>query len=307
MQFKNYTMIFLFLVCISAQAQKSKNVKYTFHTTDLANFIKIFRTVDSANRIQVFQTEYLDKGTAGLQNYAALRFEKAAGLVERIYNSQKFYTKFCETIEKTDFAAIEKSAKQAIDKFLKLYPNAVVPDIYFLVGGLGNGSTLGEKGLLIGLDSYLLCFEDKTKIVDIEAVIAHELIHFNQSFLKDASLIEGNLLAQIIKEGNADFIGELISGKVAYCILEAYQYGEKNLKALWADLQKDMEQKAATDKWLYNEQPDRPASLGYFMGYKITKAYYDKAKNKKKAIHTILNLKADEFDKFLEDSGFRVE
>jgi hypothetical protein len=43
------------------------------------------------------------------------------------------------------------------------------------------------------------------------------------------------------------------------------------------------------------------------MGYKITKAYYDKARNKKKAIQEILNIKPDGFYDFLIKSGYAGE
>ncbi|TMI66321.1 MAG: hypothetical protein E6H07_10615 [Bacteroidetes bacterium] len=49
----------------------------------------------------------------------------------------------------------------------------------------------------------------------------------------------------------------------------------------------------------------RPKDLGYWMGYKITKAYYTKATDKTKAIQEILNIK--DFTSFLADSGYNGE
>jgi uncharacterized protein YjaZ len=285
----------------------SQNAKYKIYTSDVANFIRIFNTVDSTNRITTFQSEYLDKGSDGLKDYASLRFDSAAGLVERIYGSPKFYQKLLETLTNTDFNALSKSFQVPINKFIRLYDRAIIPNIYLLVGGIGNGSTPGKTGLLIGLDSYLLCFKDRSKIVGLDAGIAHELIHFNQSFIANdslASLIDNNLLAQIIKEGSADFLGELLSGKVEHCNLEMYQWGEAHIKQLWSELKIDMKDSTKISKWLYNDQPDRPRSLGYFMGYKITKAYYNKAKDKKQAIKEILNIRHDKFYEFLAKSGY---
>jgi hypothetical protein len=54
--------------------------------------------------------------------------------------------------------------------------------------------------------------------------------------------------------------------------------------------------------WLYSSAPGRPNDLGYWMGYKITKAYYDQAADKKEAIHNIFRIK--NFEKFLEQSGY---
>ncbi len=304
-----------FLICcllttIYVSAQKKQAPNYKIVTTDVANFIRIFNSVDSANRITTFQSEYLDKGSDGLKNYATLRFESAAGLVERIYGSPDFYKKLIVTLTNTDFDAISKSCEVPINKFRRLYNGATIPNIYLLVGGLGNGSTPGKTGLLIGLDSYLLCFTDRSKIVNLHNGITHELIHFNQSFIANdslSSLIENNLLAQVIKEGSADFLGELLSGSVEYCNLEMYQWGEKHTQQLWAEFKEDIKDSTKISKWLYNEQPDRPMSLGYFMGYKITKAYYDKANNKKQAIKEILNISHDKFYEFLEKSNYNGE
>lgn len=293
---------------INAQTKNSKT--YNVCTSDLTNFVRIYSSVDSVNRINVYQTEYLDKGSVGLKDYASLRFDNAGGLVERIYGSSKksiFYQNLCTTIQRTDFEAMKKSFRTSIDGLKNLYPQAVVPDVYLLVGGLGNGSTPGKTGLLIGIDSYLLCFDDRSVIQDLDATVAHELVHFNQSYLAHDSLIEHNLLAQVIKEGSADFIGELISGRVEHCNLKMYEYGEAHCKELWKDFQKDLAQNTNIDRWLYNDQPDRPASLGYFMGYKITKAYYNKAKNKKQAIKEILTIPPSGFESFLQKSGYDGE
>jgi uncharacterized protein YjaZ len=292
---------------VNVFAQTKQNHNYKIYTTDVANFIRIFSSVDSINRINAFQSDYLDKGSEGLRDYATLRFDSAVGLVERVYGAPNFYKKLIVTLTNTDFKTLSKGLKAPINKFISLYADATVPNIYLLVGGIGNGSTPGKTGLLIGLDSYLLCFEDRSKFVGLDAAVAHELIHFNQSYLNKDSLIANNLLAQVIKEGSADFLGELISGSVEHCNLKMYQWGEAHLKQLWSELTVDIQDSTKIDKWLYNDQPDRPRSLGYFMGYKITKAYYDKAKNKQKAIQEILNIKPDGFYDFLIKSGYSGE
>jgi hypothetical protein len=38
------------------------------------------------------------------------------------------------------------------------------------------------------------------------------------------------------------------------------------------------------DGWLYSSSPSRPYDLGYWMGYKITKAYYDRMEDKQKVM-----------------------
>ena len=56
--------------------------------------------------------------------------------------------------------------------------------------------------------------------------------------------------------------------------------------------------------WMYEGKVvnGRPADLAYFVGYRITQAYYDKAADKKIAIATIMNF--ENADKLLNDSGY---
>ena len=57
--------------------------------------------------------------------------------------------------------------------------------------------------------------------------------------------------------------------------------------------------------WLYQGDrvpPGRPADLGYWMGYKISKAYYDRASDKRGAVKEILLFKDPKA--FLEASGY---
>ena len=58
-------------------------------------------------------------------------------------------------------------------------------------------------------------------------------------------------------------------------------------------------------EWLYNGlDPKRgyPQDLGYYIGYKICEAYYNKAINKKQAVKDILEIQ--DFKLFLANSGY---
>lgn len=56
--------------------------------------------------------------------------------------------------------------------------------------------------------------------------------------------------------------------------------------------------------WLYNGDSvkDRPADLGYFIGYRITEAFYDRAPDKEKALEAIFHVQ--DFKAFLQDSHY---
>ena len=111
------------------------------------------------------------------------------------------------------------------------------------------------------------------------------------------------LLKGVMVEGMADFMGELISGNTANDRLLRYTNGRE--KQIWADFKKEMYLNRSYN-WIANanqETEQKPADLGYWVGYRICKAYYERAPDKKQAIYDLLHLK--DYKKLYEDS--RVE
>ena len=107
---------------------------------------------------------------------------------------------------------------------------------------------------------------------------SHEIIHWQQKGKPNS------LLGATISEGAADFVGEKLSGGLS----TAYQhnYGDKHQKLLWQLFKKDI-QNDDYSQWLYNGSNRKltvPADKGYYIGYKICEAYYNKMADKKKAI-----------------------
>jgi hypothetical protein len=47
---------------------------------------------------------------------------------------------------------------------------------------------------------------------------------------------------------------------------------------------------------------DRQSDLGYWMGYRITKSYYDRSPDKRKALNDIFHIR--DFGRFLVESGY---
>lgn len=72
--------------------------------------------------------------------------------------------------------------------------------------------------------------------------------------------------------------------------------------ALWEDFQQVMN---GSDNagWLYaSRAEDEPADLGYWIEYRITRAYYERAAEKREAIREILTIR--DFSAFLAASGY---
>jgi uncharacterized protein YjaZ len=178
-------------------------------------------------------------------------------------------------------------------KFQQLYPA-----VYFVIGAKNTGGMGFRGGLSIGAEMFGKSDGKITPRLDldlIDDVVVHELVHFQKRYASDNSL-----LAQSIREGSADFLCELVTN--THANQDIYEYDNTHERELWNEFKTRMD-KADWSGWLYYQRDkSRPKDLGYWMGYKITKAYYDKASDKSKAITDILTIQ--DFKKFLADSGY---
>ncbi|HEX8286686.1 MAG TPA: DUF2268 domain-containing putative Zn-dependent protease [Pyrinomonadaceae bacterium] len=333
------TTALYFVVCamtIFAQINETKlNTdpnKTKFVTSDIDNFWRAFdlaaKESERQRKIAIFQTEYLDKGSIGLQDFLRLRIKSAKDLVDIIELLPRFYSSVRPSTLRV--AEMENEMRKSLLKFKQIYPEAVFPDVYFVIGIANTGGTASKNGLLIGTELYGATINTprdefpalfKTFLPDVKEAnelnhlvskaldtalkpieklpftVAHESCHFNQNYPKQTTLLEKS-----IQEGACDFIAELTAGEVINPSLKIY--GDQNEAKLWKDFQMEMNGKDLS-KWMYNsfKIKDRPGDLGYYMGYKISKEYYRNAKNKQSAVRDILNIK--DFDAFFEKSLYR--
>ena len=143
-------------------------------------------------------------------------------------------------------------------------------------------------------DTYL----DSVSLAGTTApLIAHALVHFQQNNWPD----DPSLLKAVLIEGMADFIGELITGQKNNEGLYKWTRGRE--MQLWRDFNNDMYQ-AKTEEWINNkdrETADKPANIGYWIGYQICQAYYENSKNKQQALYDMLHI--DDYKKFYEKSN----
>ena len=312
------TFIILFSSAVSlAQStprlnQSPKLVKFV--TSDIGNFWRAYdlaaSETDREKRIAIFQAEYLDKGSAGLRDFLRLRIKSAAGLVSTIDRMPKYYASIRpQTLQ---VQRKENQMRAAFKKFKSIYPEAVFPDVYFLIGVASSGGTTGPSGLLIGTEMYGKTASTPmdelsawlkavlSNVDQVPAIVAHESCHYNQRY--NSGLDQRHLLGKSLQEGACDTIGELISGRNVNEHLKVY--GRTHATEIWRDFEADM-YKPDISKWIYNAvtAKDRPADLGYYVGYLITQAYYNQAKDKKQAVYDILNIQ--DARAFYEASGVR--
>jgi hypothetical protein len=270
-----------------------------FHTEDIINFWKVFDATNPNFSATAFQEKYIDIGSKGLKGFVKNRIENGNHLARVVKDNLVYY----EAIRESSLSIDNKKERfyECFSNLKKIYPEAEFPDVYFVIGAKNSGGTSFGDGLIIGAEMFGKGKNDFKPVLDIDyvdEVVAHELIHFQQNYASS-----NTLLSQCIREGAADFICELIAG--SHSNTKIYEYGNAHSKELWNEFSSQMNG-SDWGNWLYSSKDkSRPKDLGYWIGYKITKAYYDKAGDKTKAIKEILNIQ--DFNSFLSNSGYNGE
>jgi hypothetical protein len=260
--------------------------------SDLALFWRAYDQAKPENNLIVYRDEYFKKGSVGLQEFLRSKIGNSCNLVTAIDAAPKYYAAL-----RAQSAKVENYKPQMLASFKKLkeiYPDARFPNVYFVIGRMNAGGTATVKGLLIGFEMYgktddaslaeLSGWKKSSvgRIEEIPFIVAHELVHYQQKNALIASLFGGDvsLLGKSLSEGGADFVGELIAG--GNINPQLHEYGNRREKQLWLEFKKEMNGSEASN-WLYqgDKAKDKPADLGYYVGYKIAESYYNKGKGQK--------------------------
>ncbi|PRY85154.1 DUF2268 domain-containing putative Zn-dependent protease [Mongoliibacter ruber] len=310
---------FLFLVCFVCLQQKAFSQVYPpiiIHS-DIDRFWIAFDQLQNAKSSQdtldILQQLYFDKGSVGLKKFAKAKDINSQSLALQIRKAPEFW----KSIRPNTY--LVKNYNDEISDQIELYRETLRrfknPYICFAIGALGAGGTVYDGWLLIGAE--MVTTDSLTNIFQLtdwhRAVLpksnkileftAHELVHTQQRFGLGylLSYFRNKLLTMTIVEGAADFVSEKITG---LNINESiYPYGYENEKELWQAFSSEMYGNDISN-WLYNgnKSKERPADLGYFIGYRICEAYYNQAENKEKALNKIV--KTNNYRRLLKKSGY---
>ncbi len=279
-------------------------------TSDIPNFWRVFDKVSLKDAAELFQREYFDTGSAGLHDFVESRIENGRSLASTVAARPRYYAAIRATTLAVDQTpAIKEAIRASFHRLKDIYPDAVFPDVYFVIGPMNSAGTVSSNGLLIGVEmnarSESTPVDELTKweravtgqIANLPHIVAHELIHIQQPHESTKT----TLLQQALIEGGADFMGEMISGGIINRVQRSY--GDAHEQALWVEFQKEMR---GTDfsHWLFqgDHAKDRPADLGYYVGYKICEKFYRRAIDKREAVRRILNI--TDAEAFLKESGY---
>ncbi|MFZ1495508.1 MAG: hypothetical protein WAS72_00545 [Saprospiraceae bacterium] len=306
---KKYLLFFLTLLCTTTI--KAQTV---FHIKDIENFYQAFdslnTTTDIEKQIAFVQKIYLDKGSLGIKyaiNHSVDGHIKATAKhwTEFMLNAKENFIRIRTYFE--NLPSQMKILEPKFKFFKEQYPDFKDGNVYFIIGLGMFGGRPEQEGPNLFIGCELLANDKPDWAVSI---VLHEYVHTLQKLSYDA------LLAHSLNEGACDFIAELINQK---SLTETYPngyiaFGNKNEKAVWKEYKKfiNSNEKGKFFDWLYgikgrNINGVQVNDLGYFIGYRICKSYYDNATDKKQAIKDIIEMDVSSDEKareFLIKSGY---
>ncbi len=262
---------------------------------------------------------YIEKGSFATKDYYHKRYENIDNMYRQMIQATPAHYKYTERFLNRDkIQSLKSEMLRIMQRLSEIYPHAVFPKVYLVPGILSGNGTQTELGLFAAAEMFVKSEEMPTNNLtgwqmdaiaspsNMIFVTAHELIHFQQSYSDEKN--NNNLLGKVITEGVCDFMVELLSGDIN--TLDAvriekinYLGNSKNLSLVLAEFKKGMYLKDLS-KWMYNGggKQEWPSDMGYALGYKICKSFYDKSKNKNEAIAELL--RTNSFEKILAGSEY---
>ena len=259
------------------------------HIEDVAAFYKLYDAANGHPTADQVQHEYLDPGSDGLHNLAKVRNVTGARIADNIAKHPEVYSDARQCM--AALPRVRQRVGVALRQLGRLYPDARFPPVTIAVGRgkpVGVGSPV--TGLQIGLEALCAVKWMDPNVEDrFVRIIAHEYIHVQQAAaLNDDE--HPTLLERSLIEGAAEFGAELLTGQPG-------EATSAQMKALTQGHEKEIEiaflaDEDSTDlsKWLDNSSYDKQGDLGYWVGYRIAKSYYQHASDKRRALREIIEM-----------------
>lgn len=306
-------LILIVVAYFSFWIQNENPRETQFVATDIDNFLL---TLNSSSHGQIDASQldaiYIQNGSKGLQAYLPGRIQNGTFLSSQVNKNWDHYASIREIPDQ--LGSIEQEIIGYLESFESLYPDAVFPPIYYVVGALNSGGSTSMDGIIIGIemfarkdsistDNFTEWQKQSVKKLDkLPVTVVHELVHIQQNRNLRNLFQQGNLLNSSIQEGAANFIAELITGE--HLNEPAHVFGDAREEELWLEF-KDCLKKEDYLEWFYRPRDGWPNDLGYWMGYKIVESFYRNSEDKSEAIREIINV--SDYEDFLMKSKYLVE
>ncbi len=297
--------LLLLLLCSSSLLSVTANAQ-SYVIDDLDRFEALFKAESGELTTEMLQKGYLDPGSPGIEIFTPNRIQNADNLAKYIAGHQEEYQKAIDVCLPAARSA-GPEASEALEKVKEMLGREDSAPVYILFGAGNSGGTAGMEGLTIGLE--VVCrFANTTEEAKatIKEYVAHEVVHVYQYriWIETGRDLSGDftLLEYALMEGVADFVANLATGVLPIPEQEREAYGLAHEAELWEEFKAEMND-SELGSWMYGPGKDgRPSDLGYWIGKRISAAYYEQAGDKQAALLTLVSV--DNAKRILEESKY---
>ncbi len=276
----------------SCVTQMAPSTAIEIQTEDVTRFYRIYEAAGGRPTAEQLQREYLDPGTAGLRHLTRVRNVTAENIARAAATQPELYANARSCV--AALPRVRERLNRTFDKLLDLYPEAEKPPVTILVSrgkplaiaGPGDGVQIAVEAMCSDTAARLLNASVDDRFVH---VIAHEYIHPQQA----PALADNDpqkvltVLERSLVEGVAEFVGELISGDVSnIAVHESAEGRELEIETRFA-AEAD---KTDLSNWVDNTTPENVGQLGYWVGYRIARSFYQHTADKRAAIREMIRM-----------------
>jgi hypothetical protein len=300
---RNNMVLLIAALAFAANPARSAVPGPVIHIEDVARFYRVYDAAHGHPTAAALQRDYLDPGSPGLHSFAKQRTITGAKIADENAKHPEVYVnaRRCMTV----LPRVRARLKTVFGRLSQLLPQAQFPPVTIAISRGKPVAIADATGVMIGLDALCAVTWMNPDVEDrFVHVIAHEYTHVQQALLSPVLYAKDKptVLEASLVEGAAEFTAELVSGETGEVSGAAFrpqfEGREKQIEtAFVAD-----EDKTDLSHWLYNGSMTKPGDLGYWVGYRIVKSYYEHAPDKRRALREILQM--SDAKAFLAKSGW---
>jgi len=261
-------------------------------TADVSRFYSLYSATGGLPTTEQLQRDYLDLGTSGLHRLVAERhYVTAAAIAANIAKHPDEYenARHCMDV----LPSVKRRVSTSLERLRALYPEAEFPPLTIVVSRGKPAGIADASGVIISLETLCAVNWMNANLEDrFVHVISHEYTHVQQA-LEQPEIYNDpkpTVLKSALIEGAAEFSAELISGQPG-------EVTSPSMAANTRDNAKEIESRFVAEKdqtdlsrWIDNSTMTTQGDLGYWVGYRIIKSYYQHATNKRDAFREIIQM-----------------
>lgn len=275
----------------------------TLVTSDIDNFWLAYDQVasltDSLERLQAFTSTFIDAASPGQQQLFAVRNYTPQEYLDNFSRYPAFYSSLRRNFQQLD--GIKADLHHSLQQFQHLYPSMRPAAVYMGMGNFRTNGTTVDTMVLFGCEmaltdttintsefpeqlQYFKNYISENPIDNFDFLAIHEFVHTQQQ-----EAIGTNLLTASLREGSAEFLAVLASGKPS--TTPAVHYGSDNHTAIMEAFTQQMFNTLA-GYWLWSslDNPFDQRDLGYYLGYAMSKLYYEAHDKPSEAVADLIEL-----------------